>query len=111
MSNQVALESNAFKECNHLSCLIFKGDTNIAKSVQLPVITNVFVPKTYRDKLFGGRPVIKLDLDNTQNICQQAESSIPMTYIIVGGLSLFGILYFVYFDNRKEILDQSVLIE
>jgi len=79
-----------------LCSFIFEGDRNIAQNVQLPTVTNVFVTKTYKDKLFGGRPVIRLGLDNTEIANPQTESSIYF-YILIGVLSITVIVIIIYF--------------
>jgi len=95
-SIKVTLKSNTFEGCNNLCSFIFEGDRNIAQNVQLPTVTNVFVTKTYKDKLFGGRPVIRLGLDNTEIANPQTESSIYF-YILIGVLSITVIVIIIYF--------------
>jgi len=95
-----------------LSCLFFEGDRNIAQSVQLPSGTSVFVFQTYKDKLFGGRPVIRLGLDETETIYQKTESS-NIIYIIFGVISMIGIAGIVYFvvkfPRNKESKSGDIL--
>jgi len=76
----VTMIYDPFDSCKCLNCIIFKGVKNVEQNVQLPSTTNVFVPKTFRGKYFGGRPVIKLDLDNTSSDSMTWSRALLISY-------------------------------
>jgi len=83
----------------------------MAQNVHLPSGTKVFVPTSYQDKVFGGRPVIKMELESTKDICQYSDSSkgsLTKLYVMIAsGSSIFIILICICFSKRNIRKDAS----
>ena len=65
----------------HSISLFSKEIEKFRTMFKLSLLTYVIVPITFEERNFGGRPVIKLDLDNTENINKQTTHLLEMFFL------------------------------